>query len=74
MIFAYCRIDDISWGTKGLVTDVENSKKQEKIKEGWATVKYLFICKFIIWNVISAIILEFLINYSSTKSLVIFVF
>ena len=52
--FALCRIDDISWGTKGL--DAEDNKNQS-LKETWKTIKIIYVAKFIFWNTITSIAL-----------------
>lgn len=52
--FALCRIDDISWGTKGL--DAGNDRYRS-LKESWRVIKIMHVAKFIFWNVIVAIIL-----------------
>lgn len=47
--FALCRIDDISWGTKGL--DAEDHSKKE-LKESWKSIKMLHVAKFLFWNIV----------------------
>lgn len=49
-IYALCRIDDISWGTKGL--DASVGGKNAKLKETWKVVKMIDVAKFFIWNII----------------------
>lgn len=46
--FALCRIDDISWGTKGL--DAENSKNQA-MKQSWKSIKIIHVAKYVFWNI-----------------------
>ena len=48
-IYAMCRIDDISWGTKGL--DASVGGKNTKLKETWKIVKMIDVAKFTFWNV-----------------------
>ena len=49
-VYALCRIDDISWGTKGL--DAEVGGKNAKLKDTWKIVKMLDVAKFFFWNCI----------------------
>jgi len=49
-IYALCRIDDISWGTKGL--DAEVGGKNAKLKDTWKMVKMIDVAKFFFWNII----------------------
>lgn len=44
-IFAFCRIDDLSWGTKGLDSD------DSGIHRDWEKKKYIFVLQFISINV-----------------------
>lgn len=46
--FALCRIDDISWGTKGL--DVQDTRSKE-LKQSWKSIKTLHVAKYIFWNI-----------------------
>lgn len=48
-IYSLCRIDDISWGTKGLDS---TSSKNSNLKESWKMIKFIHISKYVIWNVI----------------------
>ena len=47
--FALCRIDDISWGTKGL--DAGDSKNSG-LKDTWRIMKTMYVAKFLFWNII----------------------
>ena len=49
-VYALCRIDDISWGTKGL--DASVGGKNAKLKQTWKIVKMIDVAKFFIWNII----------------------
>ncbi len=49
-IYSLCRIDDISWGTKGL--DSESNKKNAKLKDKWYLLKMVHVGKFILWNIV----------------------
>jgi chitin synthase len=53
-IYALCRIDDISWGTKGL--DASVGGKNAKLKDTWKIVKMIDVAKFFIWNVLVGVI------------------
>lgn len=45
-IFAFCRIDDLSWGTKGLDSDSNSVAKE------WERLKYIFVLQYLTTNVI----------------------
>lgn len=47
--FALCRIDDISWGTKGL--DAEDNRNKD-LKDSWRSIKILHVAKFLFWNIL----------------------
>lgn len=47
-IFAFCRIDDLSWGTKGLDADTNSVAKE------WERRKYIFVLQYITANVVVA--------------------
>ena len=53
-IYSLCRIDDISWGTKGL--DAE-STKNANLKDSWKMVKFVHVAKYVIWNVVLSAVL-----------------
>ena len=60
-IYALCRIDDISWGTKGLDSNtVSNDEKSRK--ETWKRIKFIHVSKYIFWNSIISFILMTLAN------------
>lgn len=48
--FALCRIDDITWGTKGLDTD--NNAKNQNLSQTWKTIKIIQVSKYVFWNII----------------------
>jgi chitin synthase len=63
-IYALCRIDDISWGTKGLDTSINS--KHNHLKDSWKILKYIHVFKFVFWNIIVGILLlSFGSNYYS---------
>ena len=45
IIYAFCRIDDLSWGTKGL--EGGEDPKMAKIKKKNTKFKYVYVCKWI---------------------------
>lgn len=53
-IYSLCRIDDISWGTKGLDT---GSDKNANLKGGWKLLKFVHVTKYVIWNILLASVL-----------------
>lgn len=54
--YALCRIDDISWGTKGLDSH-KATKKDDKIMQTWTIIKFLYVAKLVFWNVVVAALL-----------------
>lgn len=48
-IYSLCRIDDISWGTKGLDSGVD---KNASLKDSWKLIKFIHVVKYVAWNVI----------------------
>lgn len=52
MIFAFCRIDDLSWGTKGLDSEGVNMVARE-----WERRKFVFVLQYISINVVLSFIL-----------------
>ena len=54
--YALCRIDDISWGTKGLDSH-KATKKDDKIMETWKVIKFLYVAKLVFWDVVVAALL-----------------
>jgi len=48
-IYSLCRIDDISWGTKGLDS---GGSKNSSLKNAWSIIKYIHVTKYVIWNII----------------------
>lgn len=53
-IYSLCRVDDISWGTKGLEA---GSSKDAGLKNSWYLIKYIHVSKFMIWNLVVGVIL-----------------
>ena len=54
-IYSLCRIDDISWGTKGL--DSAGSGKNSALKGGWKLLKFIHVFKYVFWNIVVAAVL-----------------
>ena len=52
--YALCRIDDISWGTKGL--NQQNSK-QSKMQDKWKLIKLIHVGKYTFWNITASVLL-----------------
>jgi chitin synthase len=52
--YALCRIDDISWGTKGL--NNQNSK-QSKMQDKWKLIKLIHVGKYTFWNITASVLL-----------------
>jgi hypothetical protein len=62
-IYALCRIDDISWGTKGL--DSGASSQNSALKDSWKLLKFVHVGKYVFWNiVIGVLILSFGSSYT----------
>jgi len=53
-IYSICRIDDISWGTKGLEG---GSDKNAGLKDSWKLIKYVHVGKYVLWNIIASAVL-----------------
>ena len=57
-----CRIDDISWGTKGLDS---GSDKNANLKDSWRLIKFVHVAKYVMWNIIlSAVLLTMGASYA----------
>ena len=52
--YSLCKIDDISWGTKGLDA---KPKQSSKLLSSWKLIKLIHVAKFVIWNTIVASVL-----------------
>ena len=52
-IYATARIDDISWGTKGLDSGSTKSAKEEI----WKKIKLIILAKFVFWNAVITVVL-----------------
>jgi hypothetical protein len=53
-IYSLCRIDDISWGTKGL--DSAGSTNS-KLKDSWKLIKFVHVAKYVFWNIVMGVVL-----------------
>lgn len=54
-IYSLCRIDDISWGTKGL--DSGGSNSNSKLKDTWKLIKFVHVSKYVFWNIVASVVL-----------------
>lgn len=54
-IYSLCRIDDISWGTKGL--DAGGSGKNKNLVDSWKLIKMVHVAKYVFWNIVVGVIL-----------------
>ena len=52
-IYSLCKIDDISWGTKGL----DSSAGTSALSDSWRLIKFVHVAKYVIWNIILAAVL-----------------
>ena len=65
-VYALCRIDDFSWGTKGLMNENED-KKNVEVKNAWKTIKIIYVAKFVFWNILMGAIFITLSNGYQTR-------
>jgi len=54
-IYSLCRIDDISWGTKGL--DSGGSDKNKNLADSWKLIKMVHVAKYVFWNIVVGVVL-----------------
>ena len=64
-VYALCRIDDFSWGTKGLIN--ENDTKNNDIKSAWKSIKIIYVAKYLFWNILTGAIFITLSNGYETR-------
>lgn len=72
-IFAFCRIDDLSWGTKGIDAkegEIADESERKLLKE-WERRKYIFILQYISTNVVLCFILIKVCEYDFPRNVVI---
>ena len=55
-IYALFRINDISWGTKGLDA-THSSAKNAAIQETWSVIRLLHVGKYMFWNIVVGLVL-----------------
>jgi magnesium-transporting ATPase (P-type) len=55
-IYSLCRIDDISWGTKGLDSGAGGGKNAG-LKDSWRLIKFIHVSKYVIWNIVLSVTL-----------------
>lgn len=70
-IYALCRIDDISWGTKGL--DSESGGKTKDLQDNWKKIKIIHVSKMVFWNAVVGFLLLFFANSYVTRFWLTFV-
>lgn len=68
-IYSLCKIDDISWGTKGLDSSASGSSG---LADEWKLIKFIHVAKYMIWNIILAAVLLTLGEGYQTKFWVTF--
>ena len=66
--FAFCRIDDLSWGTKGLDKD-----SQMEMENEWQRRKYIFVLQYVSTNVLLSYVIVTLSKYDLTRNILILV-
>lgn len=59
-IFAHCKIDDVSWGTKGLDS---NTLRDASIMEEWKKLKIIHTLKFVFYNILVGFIFVLASNF-----------
>ena len=64
MIYSFCKVDDFTWGTKGLDSD---TTKGDFTAERNRITKYKEVLGFILWNIIVGIVLCLLVSFEVTK-------
>jgi chitin synthase len=75
-VYALCRMDDLSWGTKGL--DAGSGGRDDTVMSNWKTIKSIHVGKFIFWNVLTAGLLihfgsDYLVRFYLTFALMILI-
>jgi chitin synthase len=75
-VYALCRMDDLSWGTKGL--DNSGGGKDTSILDSWRIIKTIHVGKLVFWNVITAGLLihfgsDYLIRFYLTFALMVLI-
>lgn len=76
-IYALCRMDDLSWGTKGLEAGGSGGK-DDKVLNNWRVVKTIHVAKLVFWNVVVAGLLihfgsDYLVRFYLTLALMIII-
>jgi chitin synthase len=65
-IFAFSRIDDLSWGTKGL-----DMTENDSIEREWEKRKYIFILQFVSTNAVLSYLFVKLAEFDYFKNILI---
>lgn len=72
LAYAFCRIDDLSWGTKGL--DNESKSKEESIRMKFTEEKIRFSLKWLGANTFVSLVLVGLANNYDIQNYIIWIF
>jgi hypothetical protein len=75
-IYALCRMDDLSWGTKGL--DGGKGGQNQSVLKSWKIIKTIHVGKLIFWNVITGGLLihfggDYLIRFYLTFAIMVLI-
>ncbi|CAD8134467.1 unnamed protein product [Paramecium octaurelia] len=70
--YSFCRIDDLTWGTKGLTQELEN-KDQNNRESNKKYQKSKFLIKWILWNVGVVLIFYLLFSFKIQNIIIIIV-
>lgn len=63
-IYSLCKIDDISWGTKGIDSQSTHSSD---ILDSWRLIKYMHVSKYVFWNIIATAVFISLGQATTTR-------
>lgn len=69
-IYALSRINDISWGTKGL--DSAGGKDVTHLQESWKQIRIISVAKFTFWNIFFGMIFLSLGSATNTRFFITF--
>ena len=70
-IYALCRINDISWGTKGL--DATQTSGNQDVEDTWKAIRTIHVAKYLFWNIVWGIILLTLGGEYETRFYITFI-
>ena len=60
-IYSLCRMDSVSWGTKGIE---QTSGKHANLQKKWRQIKFIHVVKYLIWNIILSSVMLSLGDYT----------